>query len=58
MTTKILIEDEGEFHLDNDNLPELIEFLNDKNAVKDSQRRIQMQEIINNDFKGLELLRD
>ncbi len=58
MATKIIIEDEGEFYISNENVPELLQFLDDTDAIKGKSEKTQMQEVISKEFAGLELLRD
>jgi hypothetical protein len=57
MSTKIFIEDEGEFHIPNENVDELINFLNSNSAVKGNNKK-QMTEYIDSQFQGKELLID
>lgn len=56
MTTRILIENCGEFHIPQDKLLELINWLNSNQAIRTQSKEEQIKEIINNQFNGKELI--
>jgi hypothetical protein len=56
MTTRILIENVGEFHLQPELVPSLIGWLNSNQAVKGQKPDDNIKEIINIQFPGKELI--
>jgi hypothetical protein len=56
MTTKILIENGGEFHIPHEKVAELINWLNHAQAIRTTPKTEQVKEIINNQFTGKELI--
>lgn len=58
MTTRIFIDNVGEFHIQNEKLSEVLSFLNQIQAVKGKNPESYVQEVIAKNFQGRELLRD
>lgn len=58
MTTRIFIDNVGEFHIQNEKLSEVLNFLNQIQAVKGKTPESYVQEVIAKNFQGQELLRD
>jgi len=58
MTTKIFIDNVGEFHIQNEKLPEVIGFLNQIQAIKSKTPESYVQEVIGKNFEGRQLIRD
>lgn len=56
MTTRILIENVGEFHLPQDLVPSLISWLDENRAIKGQKPEDHIKEIINLQFPGKELI--
>lgn len=56
MTTRILIENVGEFHLSLDLVPSLINWLDENLAIKGQKSEDHIKEIINVQFPGKELI--
>lgn len=58
MTTKILIDNVGEFHIPNEQVSELLNFLNRISAVQNKASETYMREVIRNKYQGRELIED
>lgn len=56
MTTRILIENVGEFHLQHELVPSLIAWLNSNQAIKGQKHEDHIKEIISAQYPGKELI--
>lgn len=56
LTTRVLIDNVGEFHIQHDKLQELISWLSHNQAIKGQSKSEELKEIINTQFPGRELI--
>ena len=56
MTTRVLIDNVGEFHIQHDKIQELMSWLSRNQAVKGQNKAEEIKEIINTQYPGRELI--
>lgn len=56
--TKVFINNVGEFHVPNERLSDLLNYLEQISAIKGSSPETYVQEVIKKNFNGRELIRD
>jgi len=56
--TKVFINNIGEFHIPNERLSDLLNYLEKISAIKGNSAETYVQEVIKKNFNGRELIRD
>lgn len=58
MTTRVFIDNVGEFHISNEQVSELLNFLNRISAVQNKTSDTYVREVIQKKYQGRELIQD